>query len=82
MPLEFNGEDRKWYAISQDPQSRADWLSHKYGSCIAPCYFSLTDERNRPKRNGADFGTFNIKLDFQDRDLKKNRKPENPKIDI
>jgi hypothetical protein len=34
-PISLALTDRKWYAISKDPQSRADWLIHKYGRAHA-----------------------------------------------
>ncbi|GBB83847.1 hypothetical protein RclHR1_01050021 [Rhizophagus clarus] len=34
-PISLALTNRKWYAISQDPQSRADWLIYKYGRAHA-----------------------------------------------
>jgi hypothetical protein len=34
-PISLALTNKKWYAISQDPQSRADWLIYKYGHAHA-----------------------------------------------
>ncbi|RGB40231.1 hypothetical protein C1646_753605, partial [Rhizophagus diaphanus] len=30
-PISFILTDRKWYAVSQDPHARGEWLIYKYG---------------------------------------------------